>query len=208
MKITIDGEEQPVGQKIERRIRLRGQPKRPVEGAALDEKAATKRYKRSLWWTYGIIYPALLLGWFLSMGKAQNGGVILFTFLFVLAFAFLIAYFHRRDIRRWRERSAGRLADLPAVGTKISVSPDALSVEGASYPWSALSVAGVDFELKRAKRSAWLEVDRIRVLANDGKSFVLDTFGYTNGAKLVDMAADKLWPQVQPVVNGESSASA
>lgn len=204
MRISIDGEEQSPGKKVERRIRLRSASKRPVEGQSLDERGATKRFKRSLWWTYGFIYPALLIGWIISIPKAQgSGGTILFVTLLTIGFGVLIAYFHRREIKRWRERSAARLADLPPVGTKASANPDTLTISGSTYPWGSLKAEAVDFAIKKAKRSSWLEVDRIRMMSNDGKTFMLDSFGYTNGNKLVDVAAEKLWPQILPVVNGE-----
>lgn len=203
MKITIDGDVHPAGQKVDKRIRLRGQPKRTVESVSLDAKAATKRYKRSLWWTYGVVYLAMFVGFLLSLPKVTSGAAAIGFFMVVILFVVLIVYFHRRDIRRWRERSAVRLADLPPAGTKASASADALTISGTAYPWTALKVETLDFALKRAKRSSWLEVDRVRILASDGKAIVLDTFGYTNGTKLIDMAAEKLWPQVQPVINGE-----
>ena len=205
MRISIDGEDQPAGQKIVKEIRLRSLPKRAVEASSLDAAAATKRYKRSLWWTFGFIYFAIVLGCLLSLPKITNGASAIAFFAVVLLFVGAIVYFHRRDIRRWRERSAARIGELPPVGTTASASPESLTIFGASYPWSELKVEAVDFALKRSKRRSWLEVDRMRLLGKDGKSFMIDLFGYRNGDKLIDMAANRLWPQIQPAVNGAAA---
>ncbi|HRF09548.1 MAG TPA: hypothetical protein PL193_13025 [Xanthobacteraceae bacterium] len=200
MNIILDGEPHPVGQKVEREIRLRKEPKGTIEAVAYDGIGATKRYKRSLWWTYGFVYFALLLGWVLSLGKANTPAAVIITLIIVILFVVMIAYFHRRDIAKWRARSATRIAELPPAGTRASANAEALTINGATYPWTALQVENVEFLKKQAKRRAWYELDRVRVRANDGKSYVIDAFGYQNGMKLIDLAANRLWPQIGPAV--------
>lgn len=187
---------------MEREVRLRKEPKGIVEAVAYDGNGATKRYKRSLWWTYGLAYAALVFGWLLSLGKAHTPAAVIATLIVVGGLMVMIAYFHRRDIGKWRARSATRLADLPPAGTKASASAEGLTINGATYPWTALQVEGVEFLKKQAKRRSWFEVDRLRVRGNDGKTYVIDAFGYQNGMKLIDLAAQRLWPQIRPAIGG------
>ncbi len=199
MKVSLDGLEQAPGHKLDRQLRIGKEPSARVDAVAFDANAATRRYKRSLWWTYGFIYAALVIGFILSLGKANNGAAVLIMLVIVLGFAVLIAYFHRKEIAKWRARAASRLAELPPAGTKASGDAIALTIDGKSYPWATLKIDAVEFVKKASKRNNWFEVDRIRVSAQDGASYVLDVFGYQNGNKLIDLAAHKLWPQIAPV---------
>lgn len=202
MKILLDGEPHPAGQKVEREVRLRKEPKGTVQAVAYDGNGATRRYKRSLWWTYGIGYAALLFGWLVGLSKATTPAAVIVTLIIIASFMLMIAYFHRKDIAKWRARSATRFADLPPAGTRASASAQGLTINGATYPWNALQVEGVELLKKHAKRRSWFEVDRLRIRGNDGKSYVLDAFGYQNGMKLIDLATQRLWPQIRPAIGG------
>jgi hypothetical protein len=77
-------------------------------------------------------------------------------------------------------------------------------INGAAYPSSALQVEAVEFLKKQSKREIWFEIDRLRVRSNDGKSSMIDGFGYQNGAKLIDFVAQRLWPQIRPAIGNSS----
>lgn len=201
MRITLDGKEQLAGQKIDGRIALRAE-KGPVDAVAFDAATATKKYKRSLWKTYSLGYGVIGVGWLVSIAKSHTGPAVIGSLAVLVLMIGVIAFFHRKDLKRWSAGAATRFADLPAAGTKASANRDTLTIAGAAYPWSALKVTGVDLMQKASKSKRRLEIERLRVLGNDGKSYVLDTAGYQNGARLIDMAVQRLWPQIQPAVSG------
>lgn len=202
MRISINGKELPAGQGIVQQIRLRAQPKAPVEAHSLDEAGMTRSYKRSLLGSYGVGYAAIALGSLLSLPKADDGATAATFFLVVAMFVAIIAYFHRKDIRQWRTRSGPRADELPPAGTRALAGTESLTIFGTAYPWEALTVEAVDFAMKQSRRRSWLEVDRLRLADADGRTFVLDVFGYRGGGKLVAMAAQRLWPQVRRLMAG------
>lgn len=86
------------------------------------------------------------------------------------------------------------------AGQKLNAKSKGLTINGAAYPWSALQVEAVEFLKKQFKRKSWFEIDRLRVRSNDGKSSMIDGFGYQNGAKLIDFVAQRLRPQIRPAI--------
>ncbi len=198
MHVTVWGKP-PASLPLNMRLVVRSRPKGEVEGFAYDAPAATRMYKRAAWKTYGLGYAVILFAWLISSGNIRTTGALIATAVIVALMIGLIAVFHRLDLKRWYKNVDARVAGLPPAGTRSKASPDSFTIGDNTYLWSSLKVDAVDRGEKTTRTRRWLEIDRLRLVANDGKSYTLDSTGYQNGAKLVDVASTALWPQLQPI---------
>jgi hypothetical protein len=193
MRATVDGKEVPANDPWIAKLKITGQPGAEETAVALDKDGASRAYRRSKWWIYGWVYGALLAAFIFSANQLTTVQAVLAVIGVMGGFAAFVGIFHYLDVRKWTRNLDARASSLPPAGTVVTVSENGVNYGGRPYAWADLTLHQIDLIHKENRRSNWREPDRLLFSAADGAAVTLDSVGYTNGQKTVDLAVKSIW---------------